>query len=225
RFYKHQAVGINAVVAGQHLAISTATSSGKSVVFTVPVLQALLTGEPNAVALFVFPTKALAQDQLRSMRALLAADDHLNAAITCGCLDGDTPFAERCNIAETADIILTNPDMLHASVLPAHKRWARLLGRLRFVVLDEAHVYRGVFGAHVSMVMRRLLRVCTLYGDGVSHAAKRQRARLPQFITCSATMASPREHFGALLPLEKCLGGSTRLCCVTQDTSPQGSKT
>lgn len=215
-FYHHQGVAISALLEGKHVAISTSTSSGKSVVYTVPIFNTILSNDSGAVALLIFPTKALAQDQLRSLKALANSTQELQEKIRCACLDGDTPWDERSDVASSANVILTNPDMLHASVLPNHNAWKRLLGSVRFIVVDEAHMYRGVFGAHVSMVLRRLLRIMAMYSDATSP---------PQFILCSATMADPRGHFSTLLPLESCLGGNEMLTCVTEDTSPQGTRT
>ncbi|CAM9670030.1 unnamed protein product, partial [Scytosiphon promiscuus] len=165
RLFKHQALAIDAAAAGQHVALSTATSSGKSVVFNVAVIEAIVGRRPDAVALYLFPTKALAQDQLRSLKGLVGASPFLSERVRPMTLDGDTPFGERGVVAEDANIILTNPDMLHASVLPGHKRFRRILGNLSHVVIDEAHVYRGAFGAHVSMVLRRLLRLWSVNAE------------------------------------------------------------
>ncbi|CAM9206801.1 unnamed protein product, partial [Laminaria digitata] len=137
RLFKHQALAIDAAVAGQHVALSTATSSGKSVVFNVSVIEAILGPRPAAVALYLFPTKALAQDQLRSLKGLIGASAYLSQCVRPMTLDGDTPFRERGVVTEEANIILTNPDMLHASVLPGHKRFRRILGNLSHVVIDE----------------------------------------------------------------------------------------
>eukprot|EP00752_Nemacystus_decipiens_P007203 g6448.t1 len=216
RLFKHQALAIDAAAAGQHVALSTATSSGKSVVFNVSVIEALVGPRPNAVALYLFPTKALAQDQLRSLKELVEASAYLRERVRPMTLDGDTPFGERGVVSEEANIILTNPDMLHASVLPGHKRFRRVLTNLSHVVIDEAHVYRGAFGAHVSMVLRRLLRLWSVNA---------QPGPPPQFICCSATMSSAPSHFASLLPLEECLGGRERLYYGSADTAPTGRKT
>ncbi|CAM9143408.1 unnamed protein product [Choristocarpus tenellus] len=211
------AIAIDASLSGRHVAISTSTSSGKSAVYNVAVLEKILGPDrPGAVALYLFPTKALAQDQLRSLKALVQASPVLQAQVHPMTLDGDTPFRERGFAMEKANVILTNPDMLHASVLPGHKRYRRVLGNLAYVVVDEAHVYRGAFGSHVSMVLRRLLRLWALYaGSGPP----------PQFISCSATMLDSPGHFASLVPLEACLGGKESLLSVEKDTAPCGSKT
>ncbi|CAM9481571.1 unnamed protein product [Discosporangium mesarthrocarpum] len=218
RFFEHQAVAIDAALSGRHVSISTATSSGKSAVFNVAVLQAVLNpARAGAAAIYLFPTKALAQDQLRSIKDLVAASPVLQDQIRPMTLDGDTSFRERGQVIEEANIILTNPDMLHASVLPGHKRYSRILSNLAYVVVDEAHVYRGAFGAHVSMVLRRLLRLWAVHAQC--------GATPPQFICCSATMLNPRQHFAALLPLEDCLGGADQLFSVEKDTAPHGCRT
>jgi DEAD/DEAH box helicase domain-containing protein len=155
-----------------NVVISTGTASGKSLCFALPVLDAALRDD-NARALFLYPTKALAQDQARKLSAL-AADGP-----TTGIYDGDTPQAQRRLIRQRAGIVLSNPDMLHLGILPAHERWAQFLHDLRYVVLDEAHVYRGVFGSHVAQVVRRLRRLCAAYGSR------------PAFVLASATMAEP----------------------------------
>ena len=152
----------------------------------------------------MFPTKALAQDQWRALKELLDADKGLGK-INVSTFDGDTPKEERGRVRRSAQIVLTNPDMLHFGILPNHKNWSRLLSKLKYVVIDEAHVYRGVFGSHVANILRRLRRVCKLYGSE------------PQFILCSATIANPKQHAEALVgrPFE----------VVSEDGSPSGHKT
>lgn len=223
--YSHQVRAIDAVNAGKHVVISTSTSSGKSLVFNVPVFEQLLS-EPSAVALYMFPTKALAQDQLRALHELIDGNTALKQAIRpatfdgefpfavalvnrrkldhcvlapiclCTCpsllhfptITGDTPHDERGRIRSRCNLILCNPDILHCAMLPYHNTWSRVLQNLRFVVLDECHVYRGVFGAHVAMVLRRLQRLAVRYGSW------------PQFIACSATIANPGQLFRQLVP-------------------------
>ena len=176
--------------------------------YTIPIAEAYLkwrarsaetamygTPEPAPRALLIFPTKALAHDQLGKLRTLLSAgEDGDGAAAVCpgirvDTLDGDTAFADRPGIVAGAHVILTNPDMLHVSILPQHKKFAVLLRHLAFVVVDEAHMYRGVFGCHVASVFRRLQRLCAFYGGR------------PQYIGCSATIANGEEHFGKLIPM------------------------
>ncbi len=220
RFYQHQVKAINAAMQGKHVAISTATSSGKSIIFNIPVLSSILSSPPGScIALYLYPTKALAQDQLRHLKSLVSGNSQLSNAITLACLDGDTEHASRSRVATSANILLSNPDFLHASFLPNHKRWSRVLKGLRFVVLDESHTYKGAFGAHVSCVMKRMLRLHSIYSNRSNPP--------PQFICCSATMENTEEHFSALLPLEEYLGGRGNLCCIPSkdDTAPQGGKT
>jgi DEAD/DEAH box helicase domain-containing protein len=186
RLYTHQAQAINAVRAGQHVILSTGTASGKTLAYNIPVLEALL-ADPCARALYLFPTKALAQDQLRSLHEL--AQGELQGK-RFGTYDGDTPQGVRTRLRREASILLTNPDMLHLGILPNHTLWADFFANLRFVVIDEAHVYRGVFGSHVGCVLRRLWRVCTRYGAA------------PQIVACSATIANPGEHLQRLASVE-----------------------
>ena len=171
--YSHQAEAINALKDGHNVIVATPAASGKSLCYNLPVLDSLL-ADRAARALYIYPTKALAQDQLKGLRSL-AGRLPLQAAI----FDGDTPSYERASIKRSAQVLLTNPDMLHLGILPNHKTWSRLLQGLRYVVLDESHVYRGVFGSHVANVLRRLRRICRIYGSS------------PQFILCSATIANP----------------------------------
>ena len=197
--YSHQAQAVNLAHHGRNIVVVTPAASGKTLCYNIPVLEALLTGEGDR-ALYIFPTKALAQDQLRSLGNLLSQFPGL----TCATFDGDTPTEQRSEIKKKADIVLTNPDMLHFGMLPNHQSWARLFRRLKFVVLDEAHIYRGVFGSHLSHILRRLRRLCALYGTN------------PQFICCSATIANPQEHIERLvgLPFE----------VIDRDGSPHGAR-
>ena len=199
--YTHQAEAVNNVRQGKNVIVVTSSASGKTLCYNIPVLQTILT-EGGSCALYLFPTKALAQDQLRGLQGLFCPE--LLAAEEFATFDGDTPRAERAEIRKRAKVILTNPDMLHVSILPNHHQWSRLLRHLRYVVVDEAHTYRGVFGSHVACVLRRLGRLCNLYGSN------------PQFICCSATIANPSEHAERLvgLPFE----------VVNNDGSPHGGK-
>jgi len=183
QLYDHQAQSLDLAREGRHVGVVTATASGKSLCYNLPVLEAI-ERDPRSRALYLFPTKALAQDQLRALQALAGSHlPHMRAAI----YDGDTPPAERAGIRAASNILLTNPDMLHVGMLPNHGAWSRFLARLKFVVVDEAHVYRGVFGSHVALVLRRLRRLCREAG---SH---------PQFIFASATIGNPAAHLSALL--------------------------
>ncbi|MGQ0548820.1 MAG: DEAD/DEAH box helicase [Armatimonadota bacterium] len=182
RLYTHQAAAIEAVRRGAHVAVTTPTASGKTLCYNLPVLEALL-DDPEARALYLFPTKALAQDQRDALRAFELPD------IPVATYDGDTPERERRAAREGARILLSNPDMIHVGILPQHFRWKPFLSRLRFVVIDEMHVYRGVFGSNVANVLRRLRRLCRLHGAD------------PRFICTSATIANPEEFATRLLGL------------------------
>ncbi|MCU0490420.1 MAG: DEAD/DEAH box helicase [Chloroflexaceae bacterium] len=201
RLYTHQAAAITAARAGNHVGVVTATASGKTLCYQLPAIEASL-AERGARTLLLFPTKALAHDQLRSLQQLLAAlpDQPLTAAT----LDGDTQQKDRDGVRQRAQLILSNPDMLHRTLLPNHGQWQAVLGQLRYVVIDEAHTYRGVFGSHVALIMRRLRRVCAHYGAA------------PQFILCSATSANPEEHLAALV------GEPVQV--IDDDGAPQGQR-
>jgi DEAD/DEAH box helicase domain-containing protein len=186
QLYTHQASAIGHAVAGRNVVVTTPTASGKTLCYNAPVLSTILR-DPSARALYLFPTKALAQDQLAELHELadvLSADE---APIGVFTYDGDTPQDARRAIRGLAHVVLTNPDMLHAGLLPHHPRWAKLFENLRFVVIDELHAYRGVFGSHLGNVLRRLRRICRHYGSA------------PTFICSSATIANPRELAEALL--------------------------
>ncbi|HEU0335618.1 MAG TPA: DEAD/DEAH box helicase, partial [Gaiellaceae bacterium] len=172
--FAHQADLWDAVRQGGDVVVSTGTASGKSLAFNLPVLDAIA-AQPKARALYLYPTKALAQDQARALHELRLSG--LRPAI----YDGDTESERRWQIRKWANLILTNPDMLHVGVLPHHDRWGDVLHNLRFVVVDEAHVYRGVFGSHVANVLRRLRRLAGVYGAD------------PQFVLASATIANAAE--------------------------------
>lgn len=182
-FYRHQALAIDAALSGRNVIIATATASGKSLAYTVPVLQTLIS-QPQARALYLFPTKALAHDQLADTTDLVSSG---RIAIPIFAYDGDTPQSQRKQARQSAGILITNPDMLHAGILPYHTSWRNFFAQLRYVVIDEIHVYRGVFGSHVANVLRRLRRLCQFYGSN------------PQFICCSATIANPRQHAETLV--------------------------
>jgi len=174
--YSHQLEAWTHARAGENIILSTGTASGKTLAYNLPVFASLLQ-DTNARALYLFPTKALAQDQLSNLQALLTNLQLLNAAI----YDGDTPQKDRSQIRQNARIVLSNPDMLHTGVLPHHTNWLDFFTNLKFVVIDEAHTYRGVFGSHVANVIRRIKRVAKFYGTK------------PQFILASATIGNPRE--------------------------------
>ena len=183
--YTHQATAWERAQAGQHLVVVTGTASGKTLCYNLPVLDRLLR-HPQARALYLFPTKALAQDQKDALSQLITANiqspiSNPHSEICVATYDGDTPAEARPRIRTTARLIISNPDMLHVGVLPHHTKWADFFGHLQFVVIDEMHAYRGVFGSHVANVLRRLKRIARFYGSS------------PQFILTSATIANPVE--------------------------------
>ena len=196
--YKHQRDAWDATARGENLILATGTASGKSLAFNLPVLDAIAR-EPKERALYLYPTKALAQDQARALAELHAPN--VRAAI----YDGDTPGERRWQIRRWANVILTNPDMLHVGVLPHHDRWADVLHNLRYIVVDEAHVYRGVFGSHVGNVLRRLRRLAGVYGAS------------PQLLFASATIANPGELAASL--------GGIEATVVDADAAPRAERT
>jgi DEAD/DEAH box helicase domain-containing protein len=178
--YTHQAEAMAHALAGRHVVVVTPTASGKTLCYNGPVLSTILQ-EPGARALYLFPTKALAQDQLAELQSLVQPiGEAAGREIGVFTYDGDTPQDARRAIRARGNVVLTNPDMLHAGVLPHHPRWARLFENLRYIVIDELHAYRGVFGSHLANVLRRLHRICRHYGSS------------PTFICTSATIANPR---------------------------------
>jgi DEAD/DEAH box helicase domain-containing protein len=205
RPYEHQEIALRRIREGADVVISTSTASGKSLCFHVPIVDAALR-DPSARALMLFPTKALARDQVESMRHLT---HRVEGGVGIGVYDGDTPPDERRAARTRAHAIATNPDMLHRGVLPHHEGWATFLAGLRYVVLDELHVYRGVFGSHVANVLRRLWRLCRHY---------RPDGPLPQVIACSATIANPGE-------LARALCSRPHVEEISADTAPRGSQT
>ncbi|KAG0531281.1 hypothetical protein BDA96_04G010000 [Sorghum bicolor] len=213
RLYSHQAQAINAAASAsgksKHVVVSTSTSSGKSLCYNVPVLESISRPAAASCALYIFPTKALAQDQLKTLLGMMKGADggDLGDGVV-SIYDGDTPMKDRARIRDGARLLITNPDMLHVSILPCHAQFRRILSNLEYVVVDEAHSYRGAFGCHTALILRRLKRVCAdVYG---SH---------PTFISCTATLANPREHVTELAGLE---GDEVEL--VQNDGSPCGPK-
>jgi DEAD/DEAH box helicase domain-containing protein len=196
--YTHQRAVWDAAASGEHVLVSTGTASGKTLAFNLPVLDAIAR-DPKSRALYLYPTKALAQDQFRTLSGY--AVPRLRPAI----YDGDTPTEQRRQIRTWANVILTNPDMVHVGVLPNHDRWGDVLANLRYVVVDEAHVYRGVFGSHVANVLRRLKRLARIYGSR------------PQFLLASATISNPGELGAALL--------EERVAVVGDDGAPRAERT
>jgi DEAD/DEAH box helicase domain-containing protein len=199
--YSHQVQALDAIFMRKNVMVATPSASGKTLCYHLATLEAVL-DEKDSRALYVFPTKALAQDQLRSLKGI--ACPKLLSEEVIAAFDGDTPQSERASIRKQARVVLTNPDMLHFGILPNHQSWSKLLRKLRYVVVDEAHIYRGVFGSHVANVLRRLRRLCALYGSS------------PQFICCSATIANPKEHAQNLvgLPFDE----------IVEDGSSRGEK-
>ncbi|NCO91441.1 MAG: hypothetical protein COZ06_26725 [Armatimonadetes bacterium CG_4_10_14_3_um_filter_66_18] len=183
RLYQHQVEALTLARAGRHVMVVTATASGKTLCYNAPVIEAIL-ADRGTRALYLFPTKALAQDQLRKLNEL-----DLFPTLKAATYDGDTPAKDRRIVKQVAQVVLTNPDMLHVGVLPNHTTWAQFLLQLRYVVVDELHTYQGVFGAHTANVLRRLRRLCAHYQVE------------PQFLCCSATIGNPEEAAERLLGL------------------------
>lgn len=198
--YTHQAEAYRLARDGRDVVVATPTASGKSLCFNLPVLSALAE-QPTACALYLFPTKALSRDQEEALRAFMKESGLPHGAIT---FDGDTPADARRAARERSGVILTNPDMLHTGVLPHHAGWARLFANLRYVVLDELHTYRGVFGSHVANVLRRLERIAHFHGSK------------PQFIFASATIGNPQAHASRMLGRE--------VACVGESGAPVGER-
>ena len=196
--YAHQAQARESAYAGSTI-VTTGTASGKSLCFQLPTLE-VLTGDRLARALYLYPTKALAQDQARALHAF-----GLPKLIRPAIYDGDTPRQQRAGIRRSANVVLTNPDMLHVGILPHHTAWDQMLANLAFVVVDEAHVYRGVFGSHVANVLRRLRRVAAIHGTS------------PRFLLASATIANP-------VALACDLTGLDDFTLVDDDTAPRPSR-
>ncbi|NLE43092.1 MAG: DEAD/DEAH box helicase [Chloroflexi bacterium] len=198
--YSHQVEVIEAALSRANVIMATGTASGKTLAYNLPVLHTML-NDPNACALYIFPTKALAHDQMAQLGGVV---ELLDVPITVSDYDGDTASARRADIRRRARLLVTNPDMLHTGILPYHTRWARFMANLRVIVLDELHTYRGVFGCHVANVLRRLRRICQFYGAD------------PRFICSSATIANAQELGGALL--------EAPVTVVDEDGSPRGEK-
>lgn len=200
RLYSHQAEAWSATQRGEHVVVVTPTASGKSLCYTLPVVAAAM--RRQAKALYLFPTKALAQDQVAELLELNAAGGLGVKAFT---FDGDTPGDARQAVRLHGDIVVSNPDMLHQGILPHHTKWAQFFENLQYVVIDEVHSYRGVFGSHLANVLRRLKRVCAFYGAD------------PKFILCSATIGNPKEHAEAVI--------EAPVTAVTRSGAPRGDRT
>jgi DEAD/DEAH box helicase domain-containing protein len=203
RLYTHQAQAVAAAMSGRHLVVATPTASGKSYCFHLPVLQACL-DDPDARAMYLYPTKALARDQEAGLRDFMA-----EAGLSIGAVvyDGDTPGDARRAARERAGVVLTNPDMLHAGILPHHASWARTMQNLRYVVVDELHTYKGLLGSHVANVLRRLLRVAHFHGSR------------PQLIGATATIGNPREHAARLFGVS-----ADEIDLIDQSGAPRGER-
>jgi DEAD/DEAH box helicase domain-containing protein len=201
KLYSHQTQAMKSIREGRDVVLVTPTASGKTLCYNLPVLQRILE-EPETRALYMFPTKALAQDQMHEVHGLIG---DLKVNIKTYTYDGDTPADARQAIRKQGHVVVTNPDMLHTGILPHHTKWQKLFTNLRYVVIDELHVYRGVFGSHLTNVIRRLVRICRFYGCD------------PVFICCSATVANPKEHAERLLerPVE----------LIDKSGAPSASKT
>ncbi len=199
RLYSHQRCAWDRVGEGRHTVVVTPTASGKSLCYHLPVLQSVL--EDKAKALYLFPTKALSQDQVAEILELNKAGELGVRAFT---FDGDTPGDARKAVRTRGDIVVSNPDMLHQGILPHHTKWAQFFENLRTVVIDEMHTYRGVFGSHMANLLRRLRRICAFYGSR------------PVFVLCSATIANPAELAGALL--------GEKVAAITESGAPRGER-
>ncbi|KAI4110463.1 MAG: hypothetical protein LQ339_001328 [Xanthoria mediterranea] len=204
QLYSHQAEAINNLYDGFNVIVATSTSSGKSLIYQVPMLHEL-EHNPYARGMYIFPTKALAQDQRRSMKEMLRFMPGLEETIV-DTFDGDTAMSDRNMIRDDGRIIFTNPDMLHITILPQEDKWRTFLQNLRYVVVDELHVYNGLFGSHVAFIMRRLRRICAAVGN-----------RHVKFISCSATVANPEEHMRTIFGVEN-------IKLTDFDGSPSGRK-
>ena len=200
RLYCHQAEAVELALAGQSFVVPTPTASGKTLCYNLPVLHTILQ-EPQARALYLFPTKALSQDQMHEVHGIVG---ELGVDIKTFTFDGDTPETARRAIRNSGHIVVTNPDMLHQGILPHHTLWVKLFENLRYVVVDEVHHYRGVFGSHVANVLRRLQRIAAFYGAN------------PSFICCSATIANPAELATTLIGRE--------VAEVAENGAPRGEK-
>ncbi len=200
--YSHQTAVIDLVREGKNVAVVTGTASGKTLCYTIPVVEEIVRS-PVSTMLFIYPTKALAQDQLRALEKF--GKNVAEISFLSGTYDGDTPSTLRRKLRDGGNVVLTNPDMLHQGILPQHARWARFFTNLKYVVIDEIHAYRGVFGSHLANVLRRLSRICVHHGSS------------PQFICSSATIANPKEH------AERICGDTVSL--VNRDGAPRGPRT
>ncbi len=200
RLYSHQAESYYSVTAGENIVVVTPTASGKSLCYNLPVLQKLIEN-PEERALYLFPTKALSQDQQSELNEIITAGD---IPVKVSTYDGDTPASVRVSARDSGRIVISNPDMLHSGVLPNHPKWIKFLSNLKYVVIDEIHIYRGIFGSHMTNVIRRLKRIARFYGSD------------PVFICCSATISNPAELAGQIVESD--------LKLIDLNGSPSGEK-
>ncbi|HAW07816.1 MAG TPA: ATP-dependent helicase, partial [Bacteroidetes bacterium] len=198
--YVHQVEVINEIFKKKNVIIVSKTASGKTLCFNIPVVNQILS-DISATALYLFPTKALAQDQYKTLSEMLLVT---NQNIVCNIYDGDTPKDNRIKIRNQSNIILSNPDMLHYAILPYHTHWHRFFKNIKFLVLDEVHAYRGIFGSHVGLLIRRFMRICKHYGS------------VPQIICASATIANAKSHAEKLT--------DSPFTLVEKDGAPRGKK-
>jgi len=199
QLYSHQREAWDAIAAGHHVVVVTPTASGKSLCYHLPAIEAARRARKKS--LYLFPTKALAQDQVAEMLELNRAAD---LGVRCFTFDGDTPADARAAIRVHGDVVVSNPDMLHQAILPHHTKWAQFFENLQYVVIDELHTYRGVFGSHVANVLRRLKRICAFYGVA------------PQFILCSATIGNPQQHAETMI--------DAPVQAIAQSGAPRGER-
>jgi len=200
KLYSHQAEALEIAFSGKNYIVVTPTASGKTLCYNLPVIQSIMKNPKNR-ALYLFPTKALSQDQVTELHDLITK---LEVDIKTYTFDGDTPVSARKAIRRVGHIVVTNPDMLHQGIMPHHTKWVNLFDNLQYVVIDEVHSYRGVFGSHLANIIRRLKRICAFYGSN------------PQFIGCSATIANPKQHFINIIEEEVEL--------IDKNGAPQGEK-
>jgi DEAD/DEAH box helicase domain-containing protein len=203
QLYRHQREAVDRARAGEDVVIATPTASGKSLCFHLPVLDGIAR-DPSATAIYLYPTKALSRDQEQSMLGLIS---EAQLPIAAAVYDGDTPGDARRNVRQRGQIVMTNPDMLHAGIMPGHASWARLFQSLRYVIVDELHTYRGVFGSHVSWVLARLRRIARFHGSN------------PTFIGATATIGNPAEHTSKLVGID-----AASVALIEHSTAPRGQR-
>ena len=204
QLYTHQAESIDLIRSGKDIIVETGTASGKTLCYNIPVIESILENHSNC-ALYLFPTKALAQDQIRNIQKFVDADTKLKSIVTINSYDGDTPKENRPEIRRSVNILISNPDMINLAILPYHQNWSRFFRNLKYIIVDEMHTYHGPFGSHMANIIRRLSRISNHYSAN------------PQFICCSATIANPIESAEAII--------NRPIQLVNQDGAPQGNQT